>query len=149
MGNATVADYGHIHGRSAMQQEILSRGPISCGIDAMPLLNYESGVFKQRSYSTDHVISVVGWGKDETEGSYWIVRNSWEKWDTCALALAASMSRADVHGQFLASSHRRRKTIRSIAMREATTATESQLQCERSLRIFWGCHLKCEIRILH
>merc|ERR1740115_464709 len=75
--------------------------------------------------------------------------NSGEKWDTCALALAASMSRADVHGQFLASSHRRRKTIRSIAMREATTATESQLQCERSLRIFWGCHLKCEIRILH
>jgi cathepsin X len=60
-----------------MQQEIMSRGPISCGIDAMPLLNYESGIFKQRSFSTDHVISVVGWGKDEVEGSYWIVRNSW------------------------------------------------------------------------
>jgi len=75
--NATVPDYGHIRGRSAMQQEIMNRGPISCGIDAMPLLNYESGIYKKRSFSTDHVISVVGWGKDETEGSYWIVRNSW------------------------------------------------------------------------
>jgi len=75
--NATVADYGHIRGKAAMQQEILSRGPISCGIDAMPLLNYESGIVKEHSYSTDHVISVVGWGNDETEGGYWIVRNSW------------------------------------------------------------------------
>jgi len=75
--NATVADYGHIRGQSAMQTEIMNRGPISCGIDANPLLNYESGIIKDHSYSTDHVISVVGWGKDESEGPYWIVRNSW------------------------------------------------------------------------
>lgn len=75
--NATISDYGSISGQEAMQKEIYSRGPISCGIDAMPLLNYESGIHTQKSYSTDHVISVVGWGKDETEGSYWLVRNSW------------------------------------------------------------------------
>jgi len=70
--NATVADYGHIRGKAAMQTEIYNRGPISCGIDAMPLLNYEGGIFQKRSFSTDHVISVVGWGTD-----HWIVRNSW------------------------------------------------------------------------
>jgi len=68
-----------------MQKEIFNRGPISCGIDAMPLLNYESGIHTQKSSSTDHVISVVGWGKDESVGSYWLVRNSWgEFWgDNC------------------------------------------------------------------
>merc|ERR1712146_451947 len=51
-------------------------GPIACGIDAGPLLNWETGTITKKSESTDHVISVVGWGKD-----YWIVRNSWgEYW---------------------------------------------------------------------
>merc|ERR1712070_489245 len=75
--NATISDYGSIAGQEAMQKEIYNRGPISCGIDAMPLLNYESGIVTKKSSDTDHVISVVGWGKDSTEGSYWIVRNSW------------------------------------------------------------------------
>lgn len=75
--NATISDYGSISGHEAMQKEIFNRGPISCGIDAMPLLNYESGIHTQKSSSTDHVISVVGWGKDESVGSYWLVRNSW------------------------------------------------------------------------
>lgn len=80
--NATISDYGSISGRNAMMKEIFARGPISCGIDANPLLNYESGIIKHRwSFMIDHVISVVGWGKDPEEGQYWIVRNSWgEYW---------------------------------------------------------------------
>ena len=30
-------------GADAMMKEIFNRGPISCGVDANPLLNYESG----------------------------------------------------------------------------------------------------------
>jgi len=75
--NATVSDYGSISGPDAMMKEIYQRGPISCGIDAMPLLNYEKGIVKTAGQGVDHVISVVGWGTDPSEGFYWIVRNSW------------------------------------------------------------------------
>jgi cathepsin X len=79
--NATISDYGSIGGQDAMMKEIYARGPISCGIDAGPLLNYESGIIKKESEATDHVISVTGWGTDATHGFYWIVRNSWgEYW---------------------------------------------------------------------
>merc|ERR1719188_1333489 len=62
--NATISDYGSISGAKAMMKEIYNRGPISCGIDANPLLNYESGVITTRGEEVDHVISVVGWGTD-------------------------------------------------------------------------------------
>jgi len=79
--NATIAEYGSISGKSAMQKEILARGPIACGIDAGPLLNWESGIIKSSGGGVDHVISVVGWGSDAAEGGYWWVRNSWgEYW---------------------------------------------------------------------
>jgi cathepsin X len=60
-----------------MQKEILNRGPISCGVDAVPLLKYQGGIASGESFSVDHVISIVGWGTDAKEGKYWIVRNSW------------------------------------------------------------------------
>merc|ERR1719171_3414526 len=62
-------------------KEIYHRGPVACGIDANYLLNYESGIITKKSDSTDHVISITGWGTDPAEGLYWIVRNSWgEYW---------------------------------------------------------------------
>jgi len=75
--NISISDYGSISGSSAMQKEIFNRGPISCGIAADPLLNYESGIVVNEDDGVDHVISVVGWGKDAEKGDYWIVRNSW------------------------------------------------------------------------
>jgi len=79
--NATITDYGSISGPDAMMKEIYQRGPIACGIDANPLLNYESGIVKAKGEGVDHVISVVGWGMDPKDGLYWIVRNSWgEYW---------------------------------------------------------------------
>ena len=79
--NATIAEYGQISGQDAMQKEIFARGPIACGIDAAPILKYTSGIATMAGSQVDHVISVVGWGNDDKEGQYWIVRNSWgEYW---------------------------------------------------------------------
>jgi len=79
--NATISEYGSISGADAMAKEIYARGPISCGIDASPILKYTGGVTSERGRGIDHVISVVGWGEDATAGPYWIVRNSWgEYW---------------------------------------------------------------------
>lgn len=75
--NATIADYGQISGENAMMKEIYNRGPIACGINAVPIEDYTGGIAKGFSFMTDHVISVVGWGQDEKEGQYWVVRNSW------------------------------------------------------------------------
>jgi len=93
--NATIARYGTIRGAEKMKEEIASHGPISCGIDAVPMLNYtgsnydESGAYTGGIISfpgsqTDHVVSVVGYGRDEKANKdYWIVRNSWgEFWGT-------------------------------------------------------------------
>jgi cathepsin X len=74
--NVTISEYGSIQGADAMQKEIYSRGPISCGIDAAPILQYQGGVYKGDGEGIDHVISVVGWGQEHEE-NYWIVRNSW------------------------------------------------------------------------
>merc|ERR1719453_1305066 len=79
--NATIADFGQISGADAMQKEIAKNGPIACGIDAGPILNYTSGISTLAGDGVDHVVSVVGWGTDATAGKYWIVRNSWgEYW---------------------------------------------------------------------
>jgi cathepsin X len=81
--NASIAEYGTISGQDAMQKEIFARGPIACGINAAPILNYTSGIstIDKLFGRVDHVISVVGWGSDAKEGQYWIVRNSWgEYW---------------------------------------------------------------------
>jgi len=78
---ATISDYGSISGADAMQKEIFNRGPISCGIDAGPILNYTTGISALAGEGVDHVVSVVGWGSGGSTGKYWIVRNSWgEYW---------------------------------------------------------------------
>jgi len=116
--NATVEEYGTISGRKAMMKEIYNRGPIACGIDANPLLNFESGIIDKAGEMIDHVISVVGWGKDsDSDKQYWIVRNSWgEYWgemgyvrvafgalsveDQCSWAVPGAFTSAEADNQF-------------------------------------------------
>ena len=41
--NATILRYGPVSGESSMMKEIFINGPITCGIDAVPLLKYAGG----------------------------------------------------------------------------------------------------------
>ncbi|KDD76065.1 hypothetical protein H632_c371p0, partial [Helicosporidium sp. ATCC 50920] len=70
-------------GRAAMKQEILTRGPISCGIAASEGLDaYAGGVYAEYADAPtiNHIVSVVGWAREGAD-EHWIVRNSWgEPW---------------------------------------------------------------------
>jgi cathepsin X len=65
-----------------MQAEIMTNGPIECGIQATDEFEeYTGGIYHQKLPSIpelNHAIAVVGWGRDETTNQdYWIGRNSW------------------------------------------------------------------------
>jgi cathepsin X len=114
--NITIADTGSIRGSSAIMKEIYNRGPVSCGIAADPILNYEKGIVTKKDNGVDHVISVVGWGTDAKVGKYWNVRNSWgEFWGEygyvrvafgalglteCSWATVKDYSAPEKHNQF-------------------------------------------------
>lgn len=83
--NATVAEYGTVEkDADHIMKEIYTRGPVAATINAEPILEYAGGIFndKTASQATNHIVSIVGWGKDKTSGKkHWIVRNSWgEYW---------------------------------------------------------------------
>ena len=80
--NVTIDSYGAVRGWQGMMDEIYRRGPIACNIDAAPLSTYRGGIIDipKGEHSTDHVVSIVGWGSTGDK-QYWIVRNSWgEYW---------------------------------------------------------------------
>lgn len=78
--NATIAEYGAVRGANDMMMEIYKNGPIACGINAEEIVNYQGGVLNlpNKLKMINHIISIVGWGYDQTLGKqYWIIRNSW------------------------------------------------------------------------
>ena len=80
--NATVRSYSPISGVPQMKREIYEHGPIACGVNANPILDYAGGVVNMpdEDQTVDHIVSIVGWGRT-AEHQYWIVRNSWgEYW---------------------------------------------------------------------
>jgi len=89
--NATIAQWGHVEGREDMMTEIMTHGPISCGIDADYLVDYAgNSIIMDEGEMIDHVISVVGWGTADDGQGYWIVRNSWgEYWGEMGFARVA------------------------------------------------------------
>merc|ERR1712046_88625 len=66
-----------ISGAHAIAKEVYNRGPVACGIDAAPILNYTTGIATMKGEMVDHVVSITGWGTDPELGEYWMVRNSW------------------------------------------------------------------------
>jgi len=57
-------------------------GPLDVGVDATGMMLYESGVMKVDDcnyWEINHAVQLVGYGTDEKEGDYWLVRNSWGK----------------------------------------------------------------------
>jgi len=60
---------------------LVNKGPLAINIDATNLDKYESGVYDNCNYSdnidVNHVVALVGYGSNEQDGDYWIVRNSW------------------------------------------------------------------------
>lgn len=75
---ASIEAHGFVAGEKEMMKEIGLYGPLACGVDAIPILGYTSGIVTEyeRSAKIDHVISVVGWGEDDGV-KYWEVRNNW------------------------------------------------------------------------
>lgn len=76
-----VSSFGTVsNGLSGMQQEIFENGPISCSLYAhsASFEEYVGGVIKDDNKydGTTHVITLIGWGEDESNTPYWIGRNS-------------------------------------------------------------------------
>jgi len=114
--NVTISEYGTVSGKDDMQKEILARGPISCGVDASPLHEYQTGITKARGSGTNHVVSVVGWGEEAGE-FYWTVRNSWGEYWGEAGYFRAAHGALNLEGEC------------TWAVVQAYTTTDNQVHC--------------------
>jgi len=75
-----VSEYGSVRGDVNIQNEVMSRGPVSCYINADCIATYTGGVNMYDTCNTrtiNHAIQINGWGTDEAGTDYWIGRNSW------------------------------------------------------------------------
>ncbi|KAH8307748.1 hypothetical protein KR044_012240, partial [Drosophila immigrans] len=64
---------------SALAAAVAKKGPISVAIDASFFQHYEGGVLDEPSCQDEvnHGVVVVGYGRDDIGGDYWLVKNSW------------------------------------------------------------------------
>ncbi|XP_074603655.1 digestive cysteine proteinase 3-like isoform X2 [Brevipalpus obovatus] len=81
--------FGHVLGfgivesvnETALKYAVHQKGPITVGIDSKsPYFRYYwKGIYDDVfcSNNLNHAITIVGYGTDEMEGDYWIIKNSW------------------------------------------------------------------------
>nr|UTS56191.1 cathepsin L [Palaemon modestus] len=81
---ATVREYVKtpVDDEHALQEAVQEKGPVSVCIDAglESFGSYGGGVYYEPqcdSFSSNHAVTVVGFGVEPTGEEYWIVRNSW------------------------------------------------------------------------
>ena len=57
----SISEFNSVNGEVSMMNEILLRGPISCGVYSDPLNNYTGGIINFAGNGTiNHAISLVG-----------------------------------------------------------------------------------------
>jgi cathepsin X len=83
---AYASEFGSCSGYDNMKAELM-RGPISCGVDAnSDMEEYTGGIFSSSGLYINHIISLYGWGYDESTGDeYWLLRNRCSKISFCSL----------------------------------------------------------------
>merc|ERR1712023_200555 len=63
-----------------LMRTLVEKGPIAVSVDASAWHKYKGGVFDGCSKlfpTLDHAVLLVGYGTDEKEGDYWLIRNTW------------------------------------------------------------------------
>lgn len=67
-------------GEQDIMQEVFNRGPVGCEMleNSYLRFNYTGGIYVNTTVvnSTNHVVSIVGWG-EENGTKFWNIRNSW------------------------------------------------------------------------
>jgi len=84
---------------NALLNAVVNVGPIAISVAASEWQFYDSGVYNSDcGTEINHAVTVVGFGTDETDGDYWIVRNSWSAgWgEDGHIRLAKEKSASDV-----------------------------------------------------
>merc|ERR1712038_840314 len=88
-GHAMESDYPYTSGTTTLapndQEAVMTHlaevGPLAVAVYASGWGGYSSGVYSGCAYDSNialnHAVQLVGYGTDEAEGDYWIVRNSW------------------------------------------------------------------------
>jgi len=67
--------------QAAVMTHLAEVGPLAVAVYASGWSSYSGGVFTGCSFDSNialnHAVQLVGYGTDETDGDYWLVRNSW------------------------------------------------------------------------
>jgi len=75
-----VSGYKSVKGAKAMKKELVTHGPIACGVHVTNKFEaYTGGIYEEFNLlpMINHEISVVGYGVADDGTEYWIGRNSW------------------------------------------------------------------------
>ena len=74
-----VSGYNIFSGHEDIKKEVVSFGPVSCGMKVTAAFkNYTRGIYEESSFLpiTNHIISIVGFGTENSGEKYWIVKNT-------------------------------------------------------------------------